>query len=178
VSGEAGIEELLVAVADQDRAAFRALYDRTSAKLFGILLRILPDRVQAEDAMQDVYVKVWRNAGGYDASRGRPITWLAAIARNIAIDIRRREGARGAGRQADIDTELLVLSADGASSEALASLSACLGRLEPEQRALILAAYCRGESREELASRTGRPTGTIKSLLHRGLAALKSCLDG
>lgn len=178
MNGEATIEELLAAVAERDKAAFRLLYQRTSAKLYGIVLRILPDRAQAEDAMQDVYVRIWRNAGGYDAARGRPITWLAAIARNMAIDVRRREGARGAGREAEIDLDLLGGREDAPSSERLAALSACLSRLEPDQRKLILAAYLQGESREELAERLDRPVGTIKSWLHRGLAVLRTCLDG
>lgn len=179
MKGAQSIEDLLAAVADQDREAFRMLYERTSAKLYGILIRILPDRGQADDAMQDAYVRVWRNAAGYDASRGRAITWLAAIARNVAIDVRRREGARGAGREAEVDLDLLSAgSADAASSESLAALSACLKRLPSEQRSLILAAYLQGESRDELAARLGHPVGTIKSWLHRGLASLKGCLGG
>lgn len=172
------LEELLAATADQDRAAFRELYDRTSSKLYGVILRILPERSQAEDAMQEVYAKIWRSAGGYDASRGKPITWLATVARNLAIDIRRREGARGATRQVELDADLLTSRPDGASSEMLAALSACLNRLSPDNRQLVLAAYIQGESREELAERLGKPVGTIKSLLHRGLAALRGCLDG
>jgi RNA polymerase sigma-70 factor (ECF subfamily) len=170
VKDDRSIEELLVAVSEQDRAAFRTLYERTSAKLYGVVLRILPDRAQAEDAMQEVYVKLWRNAAGYDASRGRPI--------NLAIDVRRREGARGADRDSGIDPEMLTSRPDAASGEALAALSACLDRLEPDQRGLILAAYCRGDSRDELAERLGHPVGTIKSWLHRGLASLKTCLGG
>jgi RNA polymerase sigma-70 factor (ECF subfamily) len=178
VTDDRSIEELLVAVSEQDRAAFRTLYERTSAKLYGVVLRILPDRAQAEDAMQEVYVKLWRSAAGYDASRGKPITWLAAIARNLAIDVRRREGARGADRDSGIDPEMLTSRPDAASGEALAALSACLDRLDPEQRRLILAAYCQGDSRDELAERLGHPVGTIKSWLHRGLASLKTCLGG
>jgi len=175
---EASLEELLVATGEGDRAAFQTLYARTSAKLYGIILRILPDRQQAEDAMQDSYVRIWRNAAGYDAARGRPITWLAAIARNAAIDLRRAQGARGGDRLAALDPELLVARPDGASAELLAALGACLGRLEDGVRDLILAAYIHGDSREELAARLDRPIGTIKSWLHRGLASLKACLDG
>lgn len=172
------LEDLLLAVANEDRTAFATLYQRTSAKLFAIVLRILPDKGQAEDAMQDVFVRVWRSAQGYDASRGKPITWLATIARNIAIDVRRRDGARGSGREVELEAELFTYRPEGASAETLASLRACLDRMDPDQRQLIVAAYMRGESREDLAMLTGRPLGTIKSWLHRGLAALKGCLDG
>lgn len=172
------LEELMAGVADQDRAAFAELYRRTSAKLYGIIIRILPEKGQADDAMQDVYVRIWRNAGAYDASRGRPITWLAALARNGAIDLRRREGARGRGREDRVELDRLADPRGGASGEQLARLRACLDRLDTEQRRVVLAAYLEGDSREELAERAGRPVGTIKSWLHRALAALKACLDG
>ncbi len=76
------LSELLLAVADGDRAAFARFYQRTSAKLFGVVLRILPERSMAEDAMQDAYTKIWRNAAGFDARRGSPISWAATIARS------------------------------------------------------------------------------------------------
>ena len=169
------LPDLLAAIADGDRVAFTRFYERTSAKLFGVVLRILPERSVAEDAMQDAYAKIWRNAAGYDARRGSPITWAATIARNVAIDLRRREHPRGRIRDEDFDFDAMSDPAGGVSAEDMAALRACL---DPEQRALILAAYLTGESREELAERLGHPTGTIKSWLHRGLARLKGCLDG
>ena len=172
------LPDLLLAVADGDRAAFARFYQRTSAKLFGIVLRILPERSLAEDAMQDAYAKIWRNAASYDAQRGSPITWAATIARNVAIDLRRREHPGGRLRDDDYDFDSMSDPAAGASAEDMAALRACLDRLDPEQRSLILAAYLNGESREELAKRLGHPTGTIKSWLHRGLARLRGCLDG
>jgi RNA polymerase sigma-70 factor (ECF subfamily) len=179
MTGEtASLGDLLLATAEGDRTAFAELYDRTSAKLFGIVLRILTERSMAEDAMQDAYVKIWRNASGYDASRGSPITWLATIARNVAIDIQRREQPAGRRRDDSVELETLADHAAPPSAETLASLRACLDRLDGDQRALILAAYLRGDSREELAERLGHPMGTIKSWLHRGLARLKACLDG
>lgn len=168
---------LLLAVAEGDRAAFARFYERTSAKLFGVVLRILPERSLAEDAMQDAYAKIWRNAAGYDAQRGSPITWAATIARNVAIDLRRREHPAGRTRDEDFDFDAMG-NPSGISAEQLAALRVCLDRLDADQRALILSAYLNGESRDELAARLGHPTGTIKSWLHRGLARLKGCLDG
>ncbi|WP_240653150.1 sigma-70 family RNA polymerase sigma factor [Sphingomonas crocodyli] len=175
--GSAELGVLLLATADGDRAAFAELYRRTSAKLFGIVLRILPERSVAEDAMQDIYVKIWRNAAGYDAMRGSPIAWLATIARNVAIDVRRRErpGSKISTDEFDFD----LLADEGTPSpEALAALRVCLERLDEDQRQLVLAAYLRGDSRDELAERLGHPSGTIKSWLHRALGKLKGCLGG
>ena len=173
------IEDLLAAVAEQDRAAFAELYRRTAAKLYAVALRILGEPSKTDDAVQDVFVRIWRNASGYDAARGRPITWMATIARNMAIDIRRAEIARGSTRTVEVELDLLLdRDGQGASSEQIVALRACLQRLDPEQRQLVIAAYLNGDSREELAVRTSRPVGTIKAWLHRSLAALRSCLDG
>src|SRR5262245_35966138 len=143
--------ELLLSISEGNRTAFGQFYERTSAKLFGIVLRILPERSMAEDAMQDAYVKIWRNAAGYDARRGSPITWAATIARNVAIDRRRRELPAGRRRDEDVELDSLTDGRGGASAEQLAALRVCLDRLDPEQRSLILSAYLNGESRDELA---------------------------
>jgi len=170
------LPDLLLAVAEGDRAAFARFYQRTSAKLFGVVQRILPERSVAEDAMQEAYAKIWRNAAGFDARRGSPIAWAATIARNVAIDLRRRENPGGRIRDENFDLDAMSDPA-GVSAEQLAALRACVDRLDTDQRALILAAYLNGDSREELAQRLGHPTGTIKSWLHRGLARLRACLD-
>ena len=175
MSAEA-LPDLLLAVAEGDRAAFARFYQRTSAKLFGVVQRILPERSVAEDAMQEAYAKIWRNAAGFDARRGSPIAWAATIARNVAIDLRRRENPGGRIRDENFDLDAMSDPA-GVSAEQLAALRACVDRLDTDQRALILAAYLNGDSREELAQRLGHPTGTIKSWLHRGLARLRACLD-
>lgn len=169
------LEELLAQTGRQDRAAFALLYQRTSSKLNGVIRRILPETSLSDDVLQDVYVRIWRSAAGYEPSRGRPVTWMVAIARNLAIDVRRREVSRGLGRQVEYVPELAGAS-HGLDAEAGLALQRCLEMLEPVQRSMIVAAYCEGMSREELAGRHERPVGTVKSLLHRGLTALKACL--
>ena len=177
------LEWLLARIAEGDRPSFARLYSATSAKLFGIVLRIVGDRGDAEDVLQETYVRVWRAAGRFDSASGRPVTWLAAIARNAAIDFVRQHGARraraiggeeGELRMASVATDEFALSADPAN---LHALGACLGLLEPEHRDCVVLAYRDGLSRDELASRFGRPVGTIKTWLHRALARLKDCLD-
>jgi RNA polymerase sigma-70 factor (ECF subfamily) len=172
------LHEILRRVGLQDRAAFATLYQRTAPKLNGIVRRILPEMQLADDVMQDVYVRVWRGAAGYEPARGRPITWLAAIARNLAIDVRRREQSRGLGRHETFDTELAQAVVPGIDAEDSAALRSCLDRLEPVHREMIVSAYCGGLSREELATAHRTPVGTVKSWLHRGLATLRKCLGG
>lgn len=170
---------LLQRTARRDRAAFSAVYQATSAKLFGIILRILNRRDLAEDVLQDVYVKVWERAGDFDPAKGSPITWLAAIARNRAIDEIRRASPvsiEDAPQVLDIP-ELDVDPLDKMQqSDELRRLIACLSELENERREIVLLAYFKGLSREALATRYARPVNTIKTWLHRSLAQLKGCL--
>ncbi len=182
MSGQAAdarpLEALLAAVADGDRAAFATLYLRTSAKLYGTILRILPEGGLAEDALQDIYARIWHVAGAYDVARGRPITWLAAIARNRALDVLRRERSGAAGRIVDVDAETLAAIPEGGPDvDERTALAECLATLDPMHRECILLAYLHGASREELGERYGRPSGTIKSWLSRGLLALRGCLS-
>ena len=176
------LEALIGRVARGDRAAFERLYAATSAKLFGIVLRICRDRAIAEDVLQEAYVRIWRNAPRYEAASGRPVTWMAAIARNAAIDAvrqRRTWEARlvdgdGAEALAAVVDET-ALAVDPGERQALGE---CLQRLEDIQRQCVLLAYHEGWSREDLAERFERPVGTIKTWLHRALARLRDCLNG
>jgi RNA polymerase sigma-70 factor (ECF subfamily) len=173
------LASLVAAVARQDRAAFRTLYGATSAKLYGIILRILVRRDLADEILQEVYVKIWERAGDFDAARASPITWMATVARNRALDEVRRV------RPVSIEERREIMNlADSAPaqddmvarSQDLARLVACLDRLEPERRELVRAAYIEGLSREALAERLNRPVATIKTWLHRSLKQLKDCL--
>lgn len=171
---------LMQATAARDEAAFKALYTATQAKLYGIVLRILGDRDMAAEILQEAYVKIWERAGDFDASRASPITWMATIARNRALDeARRRRPERDEGEDLDKLAAELPHPLDGRErSEALANLLACLDGLERERRELVLLAYYRGLSRDALSRRFGRPVPTIKTLLYRSLAQLRGCLDG
>ena len=178
MSDPAALAELLKASAAGDRAAFRRLYDATAPKLFGIVLRITRDRSSAEEVLQETYVKVWRNAERYQPEAGAPMAWLCAIARNGAIDRVRSErvsptSAPGA------DDALAQLAAPGGTDPAMReALRRCLAGLDAEARACVVLAYCAGLSREELAERFNRPVGTIKTLLHRSIRLLRTCLEG
>lgn len=164
-----------------ERSALKTVYELTSAKLLGVIVRIERDRETAEDVLQDVYLKVWRRAGRFDASRGSPITWLCAIARNAAID-----SCRGRSREASVPDDDLPEIEDDASlademlcdMEDAARVHDCLDTLQQDHRRSIRLAFFDGLSHSELAERIGVPLGTMKSWIRRGLASLKGCLGG
>jgi RNA polymerase sigma factor (sigma-70 family) len=164
-----------------DRAALRLVYSETSAKLFGVCLRILGDRSEAEDVLQDVYLTVWRKAASFDEGVASPITWLVAIARNRSIDrLRSRASAR-----ANVPIEAAADVPDGSLSpierleigEDRARLRDCLQELEERQSAAIRSAFLDGFTYEELAEKARVPLGTMKSWIRRGLLKLRTCLE-
>jgi RNA polymerase sigma-70 factor (ECF subfamily) len=175
------LAERLIAAGRGDRAAFRALYEATSAKLFGACLRICSDREIAEDALQDAYIAIWKNAARFDRQRSSPITWLVAIARNRAIDRMRASGKLAQARPIE-EAEALPDPEIGADvgverSQAFQQLEHCLGELEPRHAGLIRTAFWEGRTYDSLAESAGVPLGTVKSWVRRGLQRLRACLD-
>lgn len=171
---------LLARVADGDQQAFAALYDATSAKLYGIVLRILRRRDLADEVLQEVYVKIWERAADFDAGRGSPITWMATIARNRALD----EARKHAPQSIEDTPEALSVPSDeplplqlAETAQDVRRLRECLDKLDPKRRELVLLAYMNGSSREELSQKFGHPVATIKTWLHRSIAQLRSCLS-
>ncbi|MDR6633127.1 RNA polymerase sigma-70 factor (ECF subfamily) [Phyllobacterium sp. 1468] len=175
-----GISELISRVSLRDRAAFDVLYAATSAKLFGVCLRVLGNRTEAEDALQDIYVKIWNKAGRFAVADTSPISWLVAIARNHCIDIlRSRKPAAVELDQAAAVSE----PSPNPEQAAVASGEAqriydCLGRLEADRAAAVRGAYLNGDSYEVLASRHKVPLNTMRTWLRRSLIKLKECLEG
>ena len=180
LAARAALVEALVATGREDRAAFRTLYRLTSAKLFGVCLRICQDRSAAEDVLSDVYLLIWRRAGAYEPGRASPITWLATIARNRAIDWRRSSANRPStslDEAPDIaDEEPSAVDRLLRSEEDL-RLHLCLDQLDDKQRGAIRTAFFDGLTYAELAERDSVPLGTMKSWVRRGLLRLKDCLD-
>jgi RNA polymerase sigma factor (sigma-70 family) len=164
-----------------DRAALQIVYRLTSAKLFGVCLRILGERGEAEDALQEVYVTVWRKAADFDANRASPMTWLIAIARNRSID--RLRVSRRSRNMDPIDAAAEIadvrLSADSAmeASQNLVRLHGCLGRLASHERAALRGAFFDGNTYEDLAARMKVPLGTMKSWIRRAMIKLKACME-
>lgn len=182
-SQSASAEDLtsyLLAVSHGDSAALESLYQRTSAKLFGVCLRILRERSEAEEVLQETYVTVWRRAGAFDPARASAITWLVAVARNKAID-RLRSGRM---QRQSVPVETIESYADDAptaetlleESDERRRLLGCLETLEPEQRSCIREAFFEAKTYEELAQQRAMPLGTMKSWIRRSLLKLRGCL--
>lgn len=173
---QARLAELLTEVARGDGAALRQLYLLTSAKLFGVCLRVAQDRSGAEEALQDAYVKIWRKAGYFDAARASPIAWMCAIARNAAIDWRRAQGhVPQPADDAALDDLMPATTGDGADQRH--DLLDCVAQLKDAESRAVRFAFYEGLSHSELAARLALPLGTLKSLMRRAILALRKCVD-
>lgn len=174
------LSSLLLRVAERDTTAFKSVYGATSAKLYGIILRILRRRDIADEVLQEVFVKIWDRASDFNPAIASPITWMATIARNRALDEVRRKRPESIEDHPEIidvpadDPSALSIVMRGEDGRRLAD---CLARLEAGKRQMVVLAYCDGLSRDELASKYGQPVNTIKTWLRRSLAQLKGCLS-
>lgn len=173
------LEHLLSRIALGDRAAFRALFSATSAKLFGICLRVLRDRAEAEDALQEVYLKIWNKADRYAVTGHSPMTWLITVARNHSID--RLRVRRGEGDPLQPEA-VFADPAAGPEARAIAAGEArrigdCLGELDPDRAEAVRGAYLDGQTYAALAERFNVPLNTMRTWLRRSLLKLKDCLS-
>lgn len=179
VAARRRLTEVLVRTGSEDRLAFSELYTLTSAKLFGIVLRICGERQAAEDVLHEVYLTIWKRAGGYEPGRASPITWLATIARNRAIDWRRAQKVR---RTAPVEEAADIADGAALAPDLIAAaqvsdrLHLCLDGLEERERRAIRTAFFEGVTYAELAERQSVPLGTMKSWVRRGLIRLKECV--
>jgi RNA polymerase sigma-70 factor (ECF subfamily) len=169
---------LLARIADGDRPAFGRLYDLTSNRLFAVVRRILRRPELAEEALQEAFVRVWQKANLYDAAQARPMAWLATIARNQAIDLRRRSSERTGDELNENDDNQAAVLPEAELALELKRLRDCLSLLPEDRQDMVLLAYYQGWSRGELAAQFRRPVTTVKTLLRRSLIALRECLDG
>lgn len=179
-TARARLADALIRTGRGDRSAFQEVYDLTSAKLFGICLRVCGDLAGAEDVLNDVYLIVWRRAAAFEPGRASPISWLAAIARNKAIDWVRARGARpahpveeAAALPDDAPDQVAMVERDQASQR----LHACLDELDERARDAIRTAFFDGLTYAELADRKNVPLGTMKSIIRRALIQLRGCVD-
>ena len=171
--------ELLKAIAHQDETALAELYDRYRLILFGLLVRILNSREEAEDVLQEVFLQVWRRAADFDENRGRPFTWLVTLARSRGIDRLRNLAARDrvaiAGSR-EPSAEISDAVADAVRSEQRGLVTSALDQLPDEQRRPLMLAYFDGLTQSEIATKLNAPLGTIKTRMRTGLSKLRDLL--
>ena len=178
------LRSLLAAVARRDAAAFRALYDATSPKLFGFALRILNRKELAEEVLQESFVSVWNNAGSYQAGLAAPMTWMTTIVRNRAYDLLRRMDATVEIDADTFDKDVMeaLESSDPSPIDVLSmdaearALAHCFSRLEGLHRQAIALAFYHDLSHSEVAQQMKLPLGTVKTWVRRGLERLRTCL--
>jgi RNA polymerase sigma factor (sigma-70 family) len=177
----ARLADALIRTGRGDRSAFEAVYKATSAKLFGVCLRIFPDRNEAEEALQDAYLTIWNKAASFEAGRASPISWLVAVTRNRAIDRLRSRGKAGLtslDEAAEVADPAPLADAQLLSSSEDRVLHGCIEGLEQRDAHFIRSAFVGGATYADLAQREGEPLGTVKSRIRRALIKLRACMEG
>lgn len=173
--------EVIKAIAARDEAALALLYDRYRVVVFGLLMRILNNREEAEDVLQEVFLQVWRKADDFDETRGRPFTWLVTLARSRGIDRLRslatRERITEAGAK-EVSEEVSDAASDTFKSEQRGLVNSALAQLPEEQKRPLMLAYFEGLTQSEIATNLGAPLGTVKTRMRSGLTKLRELLAG
>jgi RNA polymerase sigma-70 factor, ECF subfamily len=180
VSEHGELNRLLLRAAEGDRTAFAELYRRTSPRLLGVCARMLADRREAEEVLQEAYVTVWQRGKTFDPSRASAMTWLVALARNKAIDRLRQHHDATGDHPLELDgmpDEDPTPAMRAERGEEYRRLEKCMDELEPRQRRSIQEAFFSGITYNALAERAKVPLGTMKSWIRRGLLQLRACLD-
>ena len=171
------ISRLVDSVAKRDAASFEQLYLATSAKLYGVVLRILRRHDLATDVVEATFLQIWETASQYDPAQGSPIAWMVAIARRRAIDLARRPDTMASDAEPEIaDTESPGVLPRREMTDELKRLLTCIGRLEPDRQRMVLLAYYGAFSREQLAVKLDTPANLLKGSLRRSLFEIEQCL--
>lgn len=170
-------------IAKRDDKALAAFYDRYAPAVFALCLRILSKRSEAEELVSEIFFEIWKCANRYDANRASPSVYLMTLARSRAIDrwrfLQRRAGVWGDLIDADANAAPVVRPVDGiAASERRDQVREALDILEPSQRTVIELAFFYGMTHREIAEHLGKPLGTIKTRVRRGLLKLRDRLEG
>lgn len=183
-SSSAELERLLSRMSRKDEAAFKTLHAATKRKLFSTVLPLVRRRHLADEILQEVYARIWQNAGTYRSALGSPMMWMITIARNLAIDVARKptlevysDHSVMLNFPAEIPTALESIEIRENESETIKlqhSILSALQALEPSRRQLVIAAYIHGESRHRLSELYGVPVNTIKTWIRRALLEVRA----
>jgi RNA polymerase sigma-70 factor (ECF subfamily) len=175
---------LLARIVKGDQQAFSQLYDHSSALLYTLAFRILADREEVNDLLQEVYLELWHKVARYDVGRGTPIAWLITLTRSRAIDRLRTRGVHGHNATSPLDATLSSKLADlgpspfetQADQELRMAVGTAITGLPPAQQQAIELAYYEGMSHQEIAARLNQPLGTVKTRIKLGMSKLRESL--
>lgn len=168
-------EQLVLSLKNREKIAIEALYDMYSASLYGIISRIITDTAIAEDVLQETFVKIWHSFSSYSAEKGRLFTWMANIARNLAIDKIRSKDFKNQNKNQDIENTVTFIDEQRNTvyKPELMGIKDLLETLKPEQKSIIDLVYFKGYTHVEAADELGIPLGTIKTRLRMGIQQLR-----
>ena len=174
--------ELLQKTAAGDQLAFKELYEKCSPKLMSLCLRLMQTEALAEDVLQEGFIKIWDKADSYTPGKGKAMTWMSTVIRNKGLDKLRSLKTRPIETEIQFEgleftsTDLTPDSQENMSQE-MKGLMDCLDTLKPAQRECILLSYYYGHTHQELSEKLGKPLGTIKAWIRRGLEDIRPCLN-
>jgi RNA polymerase sigma factor (sigma-70 family) len=171
-------DKLIALLKQKDKQAFSYLYDHYSAALNGVILRYIEDREQAEDILQEVFVKIWNNFDSYEPLKGRLFTWMINIARNLSIDTLRSKSFKNQQKISSDENSVNTIKDEraGLSQFDTIGLRKQLELLKPEQKRIIDMAYFDGFTQEEISNETGLPLGTVKTRMRTAILELRKIL--
>jgi len=173
-------EELVTLLKDKDERGFTILYNNYSSALYGVLNKIIQSDVDASDLLQDTFLKIWRNIGNYDSSKGSIFTWMMNIARNLAIDKVRSADFRDTSQNISMEDKVVyqvdneyqtIQEVDGIG------LQKVVDKLKPEYKQLIDLVYYQGYTQAEVAEEYGIPLGTVKTRIKAAVNTLRTLLQ-
>lgn len=171
-------EELIALLKSKDAGAYSLLYDNYSAALFGIISKVVSAEEIAEDILQDVFVKIWKNIENYDASKGRLFTWMLNIARNTAIDYSRSKQSKMDGKLRDLENSRYEVNKQSSlqSNTDFIGVKEQVAKLKEDYRVLIDMLYFEGYTQEDAAKELNIPLGTVKTRIRAAIVKLRETL--
>ena len=165
----------MLALQRRENIAAEALYDMYSASLFGVIVRIVNDETLAEDILQDTFVKIWNSFSSYSTEKGRLFTWMANIARNLAIDKIRSKDFKNQTKNQELENNVTFIDEQRNTvyKPELLGVKDLVEQLKPEQKSILNLVYFKGYTHVEAADELGVPLGTIKTRLRTAIAQLR-----
>jgi len=168
--------DLILLLKKREQSAFSYLYDHYSGALYSIILSILPDKELANDVLQEVFVKIWRQVDSYNAAKGRLFTWMMNIARNASIDMLRSKGYQKAQQNRELTEAVYEKGGSIVTNINQIGLRKLVHSLKEEYKVLVELSYFQGFTQDEISKTLNMPLGTVKTRLRSALLLLRELM--